>query len=145
MPATELTDISAVEDAIGSIDPNKPVYMLNILKFHPVAVYDPTAPGEILSLPACSGQDAWQQRYVPAFFALPTMNGTRVPFSGKMVGKVLGLEDDDWDEVALVQYENIGVFRDTIASEEYKRFVVPHRVAALADARLFVLEFSGSL
>ncbi|KAK1534664.1 uncharacterized protein CCOS01_03416 [Colletotrichum costaricense] len=145
MPATELTDIAAVKDAIGPIDPNKPVYMLNILKFRPVAIYDPTAPADFRSLPACSGQDAWQQRYVPAFFALPTMNGTRVPFSGKMVGKVLGLEDDDWDEVALVQYENIGVFRDTIASEEYKRLVVPHRVAALADARLFAFEFSGSL
>ncbi|KAH0443087.1 hypothetical protein CcaCcLH18_01200 [Colletotrichum camelliae] len=145
MPAAELTDVTAVEKAIGSIHPNKPVYMLNILKFRPVAVYDSSAPAEILSLPACSGQDAWQQRYVPAFFALPTMKGTRVPFSGKMVSKVLGLEDDNWDEVALVEYKNIRVFRDTIASEEYKRLVVPHRVAALADARLFALEFSGSI
>lgn len=145
MAATELTDISAVEQAIASIDPNKPVYMLNLLKFRPVAVYDPSTPAEIRSLPSCSGQDAWQQRYVPAFFALPTMNGSRVPFSGKMVGKVLGLKDDDWDEVALVKYENIGVFRDTVMSEEYMRMVVPHRVAALADARLFALELTGSI
>lgn len=95
MAATELTDISAVEQAIASIDPSKPVYMLNLLKFRPVAVYDPSTPAEIRSLPSCSGQDAWQQRYVPAFFALPTMSGSRVPFSGKMVGKVLGLKDDE--------------------------------------------------
>lgn len=145
MDAAELTDISAIEKAIASIDPKKPVYMLNLLKFRPVAVYGPSTSAEILSLPSCSGQDAWKQRYVPAFFALPTMKGSRVPFSGKMVGKVLGLKDDDWDEVALVKYENIGVFRDTVMSEEYMRMVVPHRVAALADARLFALECTGSI
>lgn len=145
MAATELTDTAAVEQAIASIDPNKPVYMLNLLKFRPLALYGPSTPAEILSLPSCSGIDAWQKRYVPAFFALPTMTGTRVPFSGKIVGKVLGLKDDEWDEVDLVKYENIGVFRDTIMSEEYARTAVPHRVAALADARLFALEFSGSI
>lgn len=145
MPATELTDTSAIEEAIAFIDPDKPVYMLNLLKFRPVAVYDPSTSAEILSLPSCSGQEAWQQRYVPAFFALPTMNSSRVPFAGKMVGKVLGLEEDQWDEVDLVKYESIRVFRDTIMSEEYARLVVPHRVAALADARLFALEFMGSI
>ncbi|KAI7784849.1 hypothetical protein LA080_009168 [Diaporthe eres] len=145
MAATELTDISAVEQALASIDPSKPVYMLNLLKFRPVAVYDPSTPAEIRSLPSCSGQYAWQKRYVPACFALPTMTGSPVPFSGKIVGKILRPKDDDWDEVALVQYENIGVFRDTVMSEEYTRMVVPHRVAALADARLFALEFTGSI
>ncbi|KAH6971487.1 hypothetical protein BKA56DRAFT_660492 [Ilyonectria sp. MPI-CAGE-AT-0026] len=145
MAYQELTDTSAVERAIASIDPNKPVYMLNLLKFRLVAVYDPSSPPEILSLPRCSGREAWQERYVPAFFALPTMSGTRVPFSDKMVGKVLGLQDDGWDEMALVKYENVGVFRDTIMSEEYARTCVPHRVAALADARLFAFELLGTI
>lgn len=47
--------------------------------------------------------------------------------------------------MALVKHENIAVFRDTVMSEEYARMVVPHRVAALADARLFALEFKGSI
>ncbi|TQN64737.1 hypothetical protein CSHISOI_10697, partial [Colletotrichum shisoi] len=34
-----------------------------------------------------------------------------------MVGKVLGLEEDQWDEVDLVKYESIRVFRDTVMSE----------------------------
>jgi hypothetical protein len=141
----ELTDALAAEKAIASIDPNKPIYMLNLLKFRPIAIYDPSSSPDILSLPPCTGQEAWQSRYVPTFFALPTMTGTRVPFTGKMVARVLGLQDEEWDEVALVKYENIGVFRNTIMSEEYQRTSVPHRVAALADARLFAFEFLGSI
>lgn len=119
--------------------------MLNLWKFRPVAVYDPTSSPEIISLPSCTGQEAWQNRYVPIFFALPTMTGTRVPFSGKMVARVLCLQDEGWDEMALVKYESIKVFKDTIMSEEYQRTSVPHRVAALADARLFAFEFLGSI
>ncbi|KAL6412509.1 hypothetical protein AUP68_03712 [Ilyonectria robusta] len=111
MAYQELTDTSAAEKAIASIDPNKPAYMLNLLKFRPVA----------------------------------TMTGTRVPFSGKMVGKVLGLQDDGWDEMAVVKYENVGVFRDTIMSEVYAQTSAPHRVAALADARLFAFELLGTI
>ena len=60
-----------------------------------------------------------------------------------MIGNVVGTADDVWDVVALVRYDSIEVFRDLIADPAHHTMAEPHRVAALADWRLFATASIG--
>lgn len=91
--------------------PSTPVSMLNLLAFKP-------------------GREAHEsyKRYGKAF---AESIGSKRGGNAKIVGKVVpgqGTDGEDiagWDEVALAQYPNFGLFMDMLASEDYQ--VVNHR------------------
>ena len=60
-----------------------------------------------------------------------------------MAARIVGPADDVWDTVALVRYDSIEVFRGLIADSAYLTTAAPHRVAALADWRLFATASIG--
>jgi uncharacterized protein (DUF1330 family) len=111
---------------------NKPVVMVNLLRFNNEARYpdaDPlAAPGRI------SGKKAYQ-RYSEAVLPLLWETGGQVLWLGKVRTTFIAPDVERWDEVALAWYPSRGAFVRMINSPAY-RAIVGHRTAALADSRL---------
>jgi uncharacterized protein (DUF1330 family) len=138
VPVTEI-DPAGLDAAVAALPPGEPLFMINLLRFRDQADY-----GGDTDLAPCTGREAYFTRYVPAFTETVRPHGaTALVFGGDVVGHVVGPADDVWDTVALVRYDSIEVFRNLIADPAYLRTAAPHRVAALADWRLFATTSIG--
>lgn len=114
--------------------PDKPVYMLNLLKFKEHATYKD---GE-----AVSGETAYG-RYADAFSKMLkdlNIEGTETVFSGKAKHSLIG--SGDWDAVAIVRYPNAQTMFNTVSSESYRK-IHYHRKAGLEGQLLISCETSG--
>lgn len=152
-----LIDYNKLSAISKTIEPTKPIFMLNVLRFKEIATYQSTDPS-YASLPTVSGHEAYFSRYIPTI--LPMMGSAAPIFLGKAIASVLasnaatnqnqdgGFQDinskdivqADWDNVAIVRYENFKQFKDMIENEEYKKKAMPHRVAAIENYILIVCE-----
>lgn len=138
MPVTEI-DPAGLDAAVAALPAGEPLLMLNLLRFKDEADY-----GDDTDLAPCTGREAYFTRYVPAFSeTVRPYGGSELVFAGDVVARVVGTVDDVWDTVALVQYPNIEAFRSLIADSAYVTTAAPHRVAALADWRLFATTSIG--
>jgi len=113
--------------SLAAVPADKPVIMVNLLKFKEVAAYKDGTAG-------CSGKKAYGL-YAQALLTLLKEIGAEVVYLGKVNGTLIGPADEGWDEVLLVKYPSIAAFTAMIDSPAYKA-VVKHRTAALADSRL---------
>ncbi|UOQ69177.1 hypothetical protein [Hymenobacter volaticus] len=130
-----LPDLSpdALLAAAAALPTEQPVVMLNLLRYRAQAAYDdPTAP------PPRTGQEAYKA-YIDAFLQFNDPAEFTLVFQGAARAQLVGLPGEQWDEVALVEYRNLGVFRRWVESDVYARQVAPIRRAALADWRLLLL------
>lgn len=124
-----------------SRDPSKPIFMLNLWRFRPTALYAPEHAH--LSAGPCSGREA-KERYRAAIISvLPP--GASVHFMGQVEGFVAGPAGEKWDEIVVVRYETLQGFRDMVESVKYKDEVEPHRLAALEEWRLIAMEGVGGV
>ena len=138
MPVTEI-DPAGLDAAIAALPAGEPLFMLNLLRFTDEADY-----GDDTGLAPCTGREAYFSRYVPAFAeTVRPHGGAELTFAGAVMARVVGPVDDVWDTVALVRYPSIETFRSLIADSAYVRNAEPHRVAALADWRLFAMTGIG--
>lgn len=141
-------DPSNIAAAEKTFSKDTPIFMLNMLRFHPEASY----PSSHASQPATSGQEAWAKRYIPAFRSVSNkvLEGTgedaeRIFFGMPAVGivtpeEIEGKEGRDyWHAVALVRYPCLEVFRKITESREYEETALPHRLAGLEDFRLLAI------
>jgi uncharacterized protein (DUF1330 family) len=107
---------------------NKPIVMLNLLKFKDKAVYKDGRPD------APSGRDAYN-RYGDDMVQFVKAHGGRVLFLGDTKSLVIGNVEDMWDVVALVEYPSSEAFVKIAMSPEVAKFGV-HREAGLAGQLL---------
>ena len=114
-------------DVLAVLAPDKPVVMLNLLRFRDQAAY--SDPQE-----ACSGREAYK-RYARTSLETIAAVGGEVIFSGKASASVIGPPGETWDQVFLVRYPSVDGFRAMLAMPQYQA-VVRHRSAALEDSRL---------
>ena len=97
---------------------DRPVVMLNLLKFKP------------------DGGAASYERYAQAALPLLTKIGARVVWYGSGDSVVIGdTEADKWDSVLLVEYPSLEIFLKMALGPEYAEFS-HFRTEALADSRL---------
>ena len=129
MKTTEMTP-EAVQAAALAIPEDRPIVMLNLLRYRKEADY-----GDGTEFAPCSGREAYFARYVPAFNAVAT-EGIRPTFVGDVQALIVGPADEPWDDVALVEYPSFAAFRSLVESPDYKAKADPHRRAALEDWRL---------
>lgn len=116
----------------ANLAPDKPIRMLNLVRFKPQAEYDSTT-----DLPQVSGQEAYFARYIPAFnVAADQRGGVEVVFLSTNLTGLVGPSDEHWDAVGLIEYPSIKHFEDIISSKEYRETAAKHRLAALEDWRL---------
>ncbi|KAB8227692.1 uncharacterized protein BDW43DRAFT_316595 [Aspergillus alliaceus] len=119
-------------DNIPADLPNKPIFMLNLLRFYDQAQYPKGSKHS-----PCSGQEAWVTRYVTEFRRLATeAGGFELIYLGLPALKIVGEDGEKWDAVVLVKYRNIETFRNTLGSDDYAATAAEHRDAALKDWKL---------
>lgn len=53
-----------------------------------------------------------------------------------MLARLVAPPDEQWDDIAIVEYPNFAAFRRVVESSDYKTEATPHRKAALEDWRL---------
>ncbi|MGJ4911580.1 hypothetical protein [Bradyrhizobium sp. HKCCYLS2033] len=112
----------------------EPVYMLNLLRYRPHARYE-----DGFDAAPCSGREAFNERYRPAFRRLAAGKPLVRMFSVPVLASLVGPQGERWDEAAINEYGDFAAFRSIVDTETYQREVAPHRHAALEDFRLFAL------
>ncbi|KAH6614955.1 hypothetical protein C7974DRAFT_402974 [Boeremia exigua] len=122
-------------------DPTKPVYMLNLWRFRPNAVYSPAYAH--LSSDPCTGREATERYRAAIAPILPP--GAAVHFQGNVEGWVAGPDSAGWDLVVIVRYETLQGFRDMVEAKKYREEVEPHRLAGLEEWRLVAMDGVGGV
>ncbi len=133
MNSTEI-DLENVLTAEGVIPKDTPIVMLNLVRYKEHADY-----GERTDVAPCSGREAYLQHYVPAFNQVTQAEGIagiQVLYLGTVLARVVGSANEEWDEIALVEYPSFAAFRAVTESPKYKAEAAHHRKAALEDWRL---------
>lgn len=126
-------DPAALEKFAGQFPQDKPVVMLNLLKFREQANYQP---GEDAA--PCNGMEAFM-RYAEGVRPLISACGGETLWQGRPAAMLIGPDDKDWHLAVLVKYPGARAFLDMVTSDTYKAISF-HRTAALADSRLIAHE-----
>jgi uncharacterized protein (DUF1330 family) len=94
-----------------------PIVMVNLLKFKP------------------DGGAELYRKYYEATKGLMEGKGiSRIVYRGNGLMPVIG--EEEWDEIALYEYDSIEAFVEMNRNKEYQA-VVPYRTEALLDSRLY--------
>lgn len=137
MITTEL-DPNNISEAAEKIPPDTPFLMLNLLRYREQANYRGQTEPKFNT-----GREAYLQGYLPAFGAVASgsevTNNIKPVLIGSVIQTIVGPAEEQWDDIALVQYPNFAAFRAVAESEEYQRDAEPHRLAALENLRLFAI------
>ena len=133
MNLIEIT-LQAPDAAERAIPSGQPIYMLNLLRYRAQAHYE-----DGFDAAPCSGREAFDERYRPAFRRLAAGKPLVRVLSVPLLASLVGSPSERWDEVALNEYGDFATFRSIVDTEIYRREVAPHRHAALEDFRLFAL------
>lgn len=131
---TTIIKPQAVKEAQGKIPESTGFVMVNLLHFKEQADY-----GDKKDVIPCSGQEAYLNRYVPAFNKVAeaeNISGITINYIGSVAGLLAVPPDEHWDIIALVQYPDYAAFRKVSESKAYLEDAEPHRLAALEDLRL---------
>jgi uncharacterized protein (DUF1330 family) len=128
MPSIDPTRDS-IENLRKAVPMDKPVTMLNLLRFNEYAAYPVDSEHS-----ACSGREAYRRYSETALAKLDEIGATPV-WMGQALASVIAPEGEQWDEVFLVRYPSGQAFFQMLGMEDYQTATV-HRTAALADARL---------
>jgi hypothetical protein len=125
MEAIECTR-AALEEASKILGEAVPVYMVNMVRYRDLADY-----GGKSNLPACSGREAYFQRYAPAFNKVAQGEDYGLFWVGNVRGMLVNPDGQAWDDIVIVRYASFDVLRRILDSPAYERDAAPHRRAAL--------------
>lgn len=112
---------------LASLPADKPVVMLNLLRFRDQAAYGDT-------LEACSGREAYKRYSQTSLQTIAAVGGS-VIFSGKAQESLIAPHGETWHQVFLVRYPSVAAFRSMLSMPQYQASI-RHRTAALEDSRL---------
>ncbi|MEY4671274.1 MAG: hypothetical protein RLZZ415_1153 [Pseudomonadota bacterium] len=122
--------------AFKDLPRNRPIHMLNLIKFRDLAEYPAGHPNHGKGL---TGREAYTI-YYEGFQRVVAQDGAAMVWEAPIECVVTG-PAGEWDEAFVMGYPNSAVFMAMVKNEEYVRDVVPHRTAAVADSRL--IRFRG--
>ncbi len=114
---------------------DRPVVMLNLLKFREIADY--SAAPDLAPARPISGAEAYAL-YSAGITPLLQALGGEVLFEGRGGDWFIGPEGEGWDHVLLVRQASVSSFLAFAQSPEAQRLGA-HRTAALEDSRLLPL------
>jgi hypothetical protein len=122
--------------AFKDLPRDRPIHMLNLIKFRELAEYPEGHPNHGKGL---TGLEAYAI-YREGFQRVVAGDGAAMVWEAPMECVVTG-PPGEWDEAFVMGYPNSATFLAMVRNEEYVRYVVPHRTAAVADSRL--IRFAG--
>lgn len=112
-----------------------PIRMINLLRFKDVADYgdqpDPSTSGS-----PSTGAEAYA-RYGAVAMGEFAPIGATVFYAAASDMTVIGPEDEQWDQVAIIEYPSREKFLKMVSKPSYQAAVY-HRTAGLADTRLIM-------
>lgn len=112
-----------------------PIRMINLLKFKDVADYgdqpDPSTTGS-----PSTGAEAYARYGANTMGELAPVGGT-VFYAAAADMTVIGPEDEQWDQVAIIEYPSREKFIAMVSKPSYQAAVF-HRTAGLADTRIIM-------
>lgn len=123
-------------DRFKALPRDRPIHMLNLIKFKDVADYPE---GHVKHGEGLSGREAYAL-YIDGFQALVAGSGAAMVWEAPIECVVTGPEGE-WDEAFVMGYPDAQSFFAMVKDEVYARDVLPHRTAAVADSRL--IRFRG--
>lgn len=107
-------DESRLPEILAKIPADKPVTMLNLLKYKESATYP-----EDVDFDSCSGRVAYSQRYLQyASKKIQAVGGT-VVYAGEVCASIIGPSVYYWDSILLVTYPSIAAFFEMVSTPEY--------------------------
>jgi uncharacterized protein (DUF1330 family) len=115
---------------------DRPIYMVNLLKFKEKAEYDDGRETEL------SGQEAYGIYGAEVIAHLAKVGGKPV-IGGQVTGLRLGVVEELWDVVAIAMYPNRKAMLTMITSPEYQKSA-EHRAAGLAGQLNIEMVVPGS-
>jgi len=115
---------------------DRPIHMLNLIKFHEVAQYPAAHPDHGKGI---TGREAYAV-YARGFRSVAEKLGAKMVWQGELECVVTG-PDGEWDEGFVMGYPNSTAFFAMVTDPAYKSDVVAHRTAAVKDSRL--IRFAG--
>ena len=115
---------------------DRPIQMLNLLKFHDLAQYPEGHPDRDMGR---TGREAYAI-YAHGFREVAEKLGAKMVWQGDLECVVTGPEGE-WDEGFVMGYPNSTAFFAMVKDDGYKSDVVAHRTAAVKDSRL--IRFGG--
>jgi uncharacterized protein (DUF1330 family) len=118
-------------EALLSDASNRPVVMLNLLKFRATAAYPDGRPSDL------SGSQAYDL-YAAPMQKVNEQRGGRVLFGAEIASIVVGEVDDLWDSCILVEYPSAAAFAEIVTSPEVTEIGI-HRAAGLEGQLLIRL------
>ena len=122
--------------AFKDLPRDRPIHMLNLIKFRDLAEYPEGHPNHGKGL---TGREAYEI-YKEGFQRVVANDGAAMVWEAPIECVVTG-PTDEWDEAFVMGYPNSALFMAMVKNEEYVRDIVPHRTAAVADSRL--IRFGG--
>jgi hypothetical protein len=122
--------------AFKDLPRDRPIHMLNLIKFRDLAEYPEGHPNHGKGL---TGPEAYAI-YKEGFQRVVAEDGAAMVWEAPLECVVTG-PDGEWDEAFVMGYPDSATFMKMVKDEEYIRDVVPHRSAAVADSRL--IRFRG--
>lgn len=115
---------------------DRPIHMLNLIKFHDSAQYPADHPDHGKAI---SGREAYQ-KYSRGFQGVAEKLGAKMVWQGDLECVVTG-PPGEWDEAFVMGYPNSAAFFAMVTDPAYKGDIVAHRTAAVKDSRL--IRFGG--
>ena len=115
---------------------DRPIHMLNLIKFRELAEYPAGHPNHGKRL---TGREAYAI-YAAGFQKLVADDGAAMVWKAPLECVITG-PPGEWDEAFVMGYPNSAAFMKMVKNEEYVSDVLPHRTAAVADSRL--IRFAG--
>jgi len=113
-------------EAFKELPRDRPIMMLNCLRFRDKAVYEDGREATGVEAYAAYGQESG-----PIFRRV----GGEIVWRGKPELMVIGPRDKRWDLIFVARYPTAAAFLEMVADPDY-RIAVNHRRAAVLDSRL---------
>lgn len=121
----------AAFDLFKSLPRDEPIWMLNQVRYRPLALYPADHPDAKLGR---TGEEAYQE-YGRTSDPIFSRLGGKIVWRGKMQAMLTGPESEVWDTIFIANYPSAGAFLAMVTDADYRE-AVKHRQAAVLTSRL---------
>ena len=135
LPPTDRCTVEPTREqlaALEHLDADRPVVMLNLVRFRDVADYSERP--DLAPDTPISGAEAYQRYSKEAQVFLEEIGGELEHFR-RCAPTFIGPDDEQWDAMLTVRYPSPAAFRSMTSNPAYLE-IAAHRTAALSDSRL---------
>ena len=126
-------------DAFKALPRDRPINMLNLLRFHEQAQYPE---GHINADKGWSGVRAYEEYGTTSGPVFKRVGGT-ILWRGKMESMLIGPQQKQWDTSFIARYPTGGAFLEMITDPEYQKAVINRQAGVLTSRLIRFGELDG--